>query len=92
MKAPTDPGSLVTRSEIRKMLPDVDGKPMSRQRVSEVVEQDAFPAPIDVVRPGSAQPIWRKVDVVAWQRDHRRGPGRPPDAVEGAIVPDQPLS
>jgi hypothetical protein len=99
VKDPTQPGSIVTRSEIRQMLPDdKTGKPMSRQRVSEVVEQDSFPAPVDVVHPGSEQPLWLREDVEAWKRDHRRGPGRPADANGAApaedegVVPVEPLS
>lgn len=76
MRPPLQPGSLVSRSEIRVMLGE-NGKPMSRTRIGEVVQAADFPRCLDVVHPGNEQPIWRRKDIERWQAEHRRGPGRP---------------
>jgi len=58
-KDPTDPRTLAGRTEIQEITE------LSRQRVHQLVHEDDFPAPLDVLADGRT-PIWRRLDIEEW--------------------------
>lgn len=64
--APTDPRTLAGRTEIT----EITG--LSRQRVHQLVHEDGFPAPIDVLADGRT-PVWRRLDIEEWWAAQKSG-------------------
>lgn len=61
MKDPTNPGSIVSMTE----LPDLLG--VSRQRIDKLRDKDpSFPAPIDVLREGK-MPLWLRSSIESYR-------------------------
>lgn len=55
-------GDLVGAAEIGEMLGTPD-KPLSRQRVQQIINRRDFPAPFDELRMGK---VWWRKDVINW--------------------------
>jgi predicted DNA-binding transcriptional regulator AlpA len=68
MKPPTDPGTLLTRKEMRQVIP------LSRQRIFQITATDDFPAPVDVLDDGR-MPVWNRGEVVEFWRQRQAPDG-----------------
>lgn len=70
MKEPSNPGSLVTRTEIKDILG------VSKARVAVLVNQADFPAPIDICEDGK-RPIWLRTRIERYKANRSTGAGAP---------------